>query len=160
MCIRDRSLLPRINIFEDDSILEAYSDNFKILFNKISGQISEFTVGDSIDFFISPSQLHFWRAPNDNDLGNQMPNRTQVWKNAGQRMTTISFKSSLINNVAYIDIVSKDSLSKTTLISNYNVFGSGAVLVKQNIELEDNSLPEIPRFGMKFSLPKDYNDLT
>ena len=157
---QNSSLLPQINIFEDDSSLEAYSDNFKILFNKISGQISEFTVGDSIDLFISPSQLHFWRAPNDNDLGNQMPNRTQVWKNAGQRMTTISFKSSLINNVAYIDIVSKDSLSKTTVISNYNVFGNGAVLVKQNIELEDNSLPEIPRFGMKFSLPKDYNDLT
>jgi len=130
------------------------------LFNKRSGQITEFTVGDSIDLFISPSQLHFWRAPNDNDLGNQMPNRTQVWKNAGQRMTTISFKSSLINNVVYIDIVSKDSLSKTTVISNYNVFGNGAVLVKQNMELEDNSLPEIPRFGMKFSLPKDYNDLT
>ena len=154
------SLLPKINIFEDDSSLEAYSENFKILFNKKSGQITESTVGDSIDLFISPSQLHFWRAPNDNDLGNQMPNRTQVWKNAGQRMTTISFKSSLINNVVHIDIVSKDSLSKTTVISNYNVFGNGAVLVKQNMELEDNSLPEIPRFGMKFSLPKDYNDLT
>ena len=32
--------------------------------------------------------------------------------------------------------------------------------LKKNMELEDNSLPEIPRFGMKFSLPKDYNDLT
>ena len=135
-----------MNIFEDDYSLQAYSENFKILFNKMSGQITEFSLGDSINLFMSPSQLHFWRAPNDNDLGNQMPKRTEVWKNAGKRMKAISFKSSLIDNVAYIDIISTDSLSKTIVMSNYNVYGNGAVQVKQNIESEDASLSEIPRF--------------
>ena len=48
MIRRDIHLIFQMNIFEDDYSPQAYSENFKILFNKMSGQITEFSLGDSI----------------------------------------------------------------------------------------------------------------
>jgi beta-galactosidase len=115
-----------VNLFENDLGVEIYGQRFKIIFHREFGQISQYSI-DGVDLLTSPAEANFWRAPNDNDLGNGMPARTQIWKNAGTRMRTKSINSTLKNNVAEIIFVSEDTLSSTTLTSKYFVYGNGAV---------------------------------
>ena len=150
------SELPALNLFKSDKGAEVYGQGFKVVFDKNFGQLSEYVVnGEAL--ISSPAETHFWRAPNDNDLGNGMPLRTQVWKNAGVRMKTKEVKSILKNNTAVVVMVSEDTLSGTLVESQYSVYGNGMVNVRQTIIIADSILTEIPRIGMKFILPGDYN---
>jgi len=150
------SELPALNLFKSDKGAEVYGQGFKVVFDKNFGQLSEYVVnGEAL--ISSPAETHFWRAPNDNDLGNGMPLRTQVWKNAGVRMKTKEVKSILKNNTAVVVMVSEDTLSGTLVESQYSVYGNGMVNIRQTIIIADSILTEIPRIGMKFILPGDYN---
>ena len=42
----------------------------------------------------------------------------------------------------------------------YNIFGNGLIDIEQEIVIEKESLPELPRFGMKMTLPKDFNKVS
>jgi len=148
-----------VNLFENDLGVEIYGQRFKIIFYREFGQISQYAI-DGVDLLTSPAETNFWRAPNDNDLGNGMPARTQIWKNAGTRMRTKAINSTLKNNVAEIILVSEDTLSSTTLTSKYFVYGNGAVQVSQKIDVTDSTISEIPRFGMKFSMLGNYDKVS
>ena len=153
---QDPTALPSLNLFKNDMGVEIYGKGFKVKFNRESGQISEYVVnGESM--LTTPAEAHFWRAPNDNDLGNGMPGRTQIWKNAGTRMNTKVVYSALKNNTAEILMVGEDSLSSTTITSQYYVYGNGVIKVAQIINISDTTQSEIPRIGMRLSLPSSFN---
>jgi len=148
--------LPTLNLSKNDMGVEIYGNGFKVIFSRKAGQLSEYVVhGESI--ITIPAEANFWRAPNDNDLGNGMPSRTQFWKNAGTRMETKFVYSALKNNTAEILMISEDSISSTTITSQYYVYGNGTIKVDQKFNVSDSTQSEIPRIGMRFSLPGDFN---
>ena len=157
--VHDPKEYPPINLFKNDRGAEIYGQGFKVIFSRESGQISEYVV-DGKDLITKPAEVHFWRAPNDNDLGNGMPNRTDVWKNAGTRMQVKVLNSSLKNNTAEIIMVSEDSLSGTSVRSRYLVFGNGVLALDQFITAGASVEAEIPRIGLLFSLPGDFDQVT
>ena len=157
---KDPTKLSNVQLNENELGVQVFSNGFKISINRSSGQISQYTINDSINLFKLPSEMHFWRAPTDNDLGNDMPKRTDIWKNAGKRMKTISFDYIINNNVANITSVNKDSVTQTVILSNYSIYGNGMIKISQKIESIDSTLSEIPRFGMKFSIIGDFNDIS
>src|SRR5699024_8986351 len=67
----------------------------KLTFDKTKGMITSYKVGIkeyfADNFGIQPN---FWRGPTDNDYGNGMPQRLQVWKQASKdfKVTDISAK--------------------------------------------------------------------
>ena len=153
---QDPTTLPSLNLFKNDLGVEIYGKGFKVKFSRESGQISEYEVnGESL--LTTPAEANFWRAPNDNDLGNGMPGRTQIWKNAGTRMNTKVVYSTLKNNTAEVLLISEDSLSSTTITSQYYVYGNGVIKVAQIINISDTTQSEIPRIGMRLSLPSSFN---
>lgn len=153
---QDPTDLPSLNLFQNDMGAEIYGKGFKVVFSRESGQISEYVVnGESL--LTVPGEANFWRAPNDNDLGNGMPSRTQIWKSAGARIKTKVVYSALKNNTAEVLMISEDSLSSTTITSQYYVYGNGVVKVDQKINITDTTQSEIPRIGMRFSLPGSFN---
>ena len=156
---QDAKDLPALNLFKNDKGAEIYGQGFKVIFGREFGQISEYVV-DGESLFTAPAEAHFWRAPNDNDLGNGMPSRTQIWKNAGARMQTKVLYTALKNNTAEVLLVSEDTLSGTIIRSQYHVYGNGAINVDQTIIITDSTLSEIPRIGMRFALPGDFDQVT
>jgi len=149
-----------VQLNEDELGVQVFSNGFKVSISRNSGQISQYTLNDSINLFKSPSEIHFWRAPTDNDLGNNMPKRTNLWKNVGKRMKTISFEHMINNNVANITAVNEDSVTQAIIVSNYSIYGNGMIKVSQKIASIDSTLSEIPRFGMKFSIPGSFNNVS
>ena len=145
-----------INTTETVDEIQVSGEIFNLTFNKNSGFLEKYFF-ENINYLQEPIVPFFWRAPNDNDLGNKMPNRTQVWKNAGDRMKLVALTSEQNNGQIIIKSAHSDSVSKTVIETEYTVDIDGAINIKRQIDISDNNLPEIPRIGIKFTLSGDFN---
>jgi len=150
--------LPKLEMTENDHLIEVNGAGFKITFDREKGNLSQYNYR-SVDLLKHGMEPHFWRAPNDNDLGNAMQKRTAIWRNTGEEMKVIELKSSVENNVANIQIFSIHDLTGTNLETNYFVYGNGVVKVGHQIRNTKSDNPEIPRFGLKMTLTGDFTEL-
>ncbi|TRZ44325.1 glycoside hydrolase family 2 TIM barrel-domain containing protein [Robertkochia solimangrovi] len=103
---------------------------------------------------------YFWRAPTDNDFGNEMPKRLGVWKNAHKAPevteVVIGKKSDagLPVNVSY-----KLAEVEVPYTVEYLIQPDGTIKITASMDLEGKDLPEIPRFGMRMELAGDLDNL-
>ena len=144
---------------ENDRLIEIKSNDVHIVFNKETGFLESYEVG-LVKYLKQPIVSNFWRAPNDNDLGNGMPKRTGIWKDAGKRMQLRDIAVSEIKNSVQVSTIHFDSLSSTTISTQYKIYNEGAIRLDRKIEILDNTLPEIPRIGVKLSMLGSFNNVT
>ncbi len=106
-------------------------------------------------------QPYFWRAFTDNDYGNNAHNIMGVWRTAHVNRQVLSVKvlnntnDSLVLEVKYLltDINAPYTIS-------YFVDAAGAVTVGAALDISGLQTPELPRFGMRIELPKQYDRLS
>ena len=100
---------------------------------------------------------YFWRAPTDNDFGNQMQQKLGFWRNAHNLLQLDSVKVNDQNSDGMLIecFYNLDAVDVPYNI-NYQILNSGAVKITASINFQNKSLPELPRFGMRLTLPKDY----
>ncbi len=107
-----------------------------------------------------PLKPTFWRAPIDNDFGNNMPVRCNVWKTAFDKGSLVGFE--------HIEFSPSETLIKTQYLLEsgnaeldvyYMVNTLGEVVVDYVFKPLNNELPEIPRIGMKMQLIKALDNL-
>ena len=115
--------------FFDESIL-VKGDDFDISFGQDSGLIDQYKY-KNISLLQNSLRPFFWRAPTDNDLGNGMPERCAIWKNAHEEILLQSLDTSVINNTAIIDAMFIHEITQTQLNIVYSVYGNGMVKIKQ-----------------------------
>lgn len=103
---------------------------------------------------------NFWRAPTDNDYGNQMPYRYAQWKTASlyqQPKETVITKNdtSVIIRYCYVLPTIPESESFVT----YKVTGDGTINTTLEYEAPEN-VTDMPEFGMLFKFDADLENLT
>ncbi len=116
---------------------------------------------DGAELLAGPLHPHFWRAPIDNDRGNGMPLRLQVWRDAHHswRLQSLDVDQPA-EGMAVIraEGMLEDVASAYTLI--YTFYGSGDLMVEAAFEPGREGLPELPRFGMQVELDGSLSQLT
>ncbi|MCP4723855.1 MAG: DUF4981 domain-containing protein, partial [bacterium] len=80
------SRVKKIITRERDGKIIAAGDDFSITVNEKNGVIESYVFRDT-ELILSGPEPNFWRAPNDNDFGNDMPERQGIWKEAGNNRT-------------------------------------------------------------------------
>ncbi|WP_370526831.1 glycoside hydrolase family 2 TIM barrel-domain containing protein [Bacteroides sp. 51] len=105
---------------------------------------------------------NFWRGLTDNDVANRTSSRCATWRYAGKRKSLTTFDitpgidgHSILLSASY-DM--KEQGSKLGI--HYRVFGNGEISVRMHFTPGSQSLPEIPRFGMRMILPAEYEHMT
>jgi beta-galactosidase len=109
-------------------------------------------------FFPEP---YFWRAPTDNDFGNDFINYARVWTSAHTRrkVTKVTVGDQNTEGVP-ITIVYRLPDVRADYTTNYLIRNDGSIQINATLELPaDNEAPEIPRMGMRFALPDAYNQV-
>ena len=102
----------------------------------------------------------FWRVPTDNDFGNKMPLLCGVWRTAhvNRSVRKVSVGEQDANGIRVtVDWMLEDVLVPYTM--EYQICPDGSVVVTGSIDLTGRKLPELPRFGMRMELKKDYERL-
>ena len=149
--------LPVSMEFVDESIL-VKGDDFNMSFDRQSGLLNQYEYRKTS---LLQNALHpfFWRAPTDNDLGNGMPERCEIWKNAHEELLLQSLDTLIIDNIARIDAMYIHQKAQAQLNIVYSIYGNGIVKIKQTLYPSGATLPELPRFGMKMTVPKSFKKL-
>jgi len=125
--------------------------------NKHSGLLSGFKANDKLYFGKTPTP-NFWRAPTDNDFGNEMGKKCNVWRTAGNNTSVkkIEVKEEGGKAIVTADLYLKDVASNYQII--YTMSADGALAVNIHYKAGANELPEMPRFGMIMTLGKEYDN--
>jgi beta-galactosidase len=126
--------------------------NLKIAFNKSTGRLDTYEIS-GVNQLIMPIKSNFWRAPTDNDYGNQMPERLARWKLASYEQNLESFEVKKEDN-GY-NILTKYFLPsiKAYSILEYHISHNGSLLVTNKLNFKSEPVGnEIPRIGTRFQL--------
>jgi beta-galactosidase len=107
---------------------------------------------------------NFWRAPIDNDFGNNLHKRSRVWREAGKnrQVAEVSIKRKA-NNLAEVifnfNLVNEAGEKIADYRSVYAVYGSGDVVVDNHFKMTKEDLPEIVRMGMNLIMPRQFDQM-
>jgi beta-galactosidase len=143
---------------ESDKLFTVSGDNFEIVFDKGKGSLLSYTLNGArlISEGITPD---FWRAPTDNDYGNKLPERAKVWKELSQGL--LAKEVSVVKQPGLFTLNASYNLMEVngSLELKYVVDGTGKVEVSYSMVSEKENLSEIPRVGLKFRMPKVFENL-
>jgi beta-galactosidase len=102
---------------------------------------------------------YFWRAPTDNDFGNDMPGRLGVWRAAheGRKIKSVEVGEQGSNGLP-IKVTYELAVAVPYTI-DYLIQNDGSIKVTASIDMTGRELPELPRFGMRTQLRREYENL-
>ena len=149
----------KLTYSKSGNILTFESGTLKGTFNLVNGNWASYTKNGKAIMQKMP-EPYFWRAPIDNDFGSRMPNTLGVWRNAHYNHKTENvaiIHESADSLVLEVNQLLTDIGAKYQL--RYTILGDASVIISSSIDLSNTSLPEMPRFGMRIELAKEYADL-
>ena len=152
--------LPSIQMSDDGNLVKFQANKTTWTLNRASGLIVSCEYAGQ-ELLVAPLEPHFWRAPIDNDRGNQMVNRQGVWREAGNHWKPAQVE---IDDTQHRRIVV--TATGTLPVGNspyslvYQFLGSGDVIVKANFTAGRDQIPEMARFGMQMGISGDLDQIT
>jgi beta-galactosidase len=181
------SQMASLQLVNGDNQISVNGANFSATIDKNSGFLTSWKYKDT-ELIAEPLMPDFWRAPTDNDRGNQMPNRCAVWRTAMQ-----SWKPQNVTvtqpSPKEVDIAVNARIEDVngTYALTYKIFANGAIRVSGEGQAEGNPqaqqsmrgtrnrgggrsnrrfgrgmqprLAELPRFGMKMAMPAGFETI-
>jgi beta-galactosidase len=156
--------IPALASSQDDSMITLTGNNFMIWFDLTKGVISRFLYEDE-ELLLTGPEPSFWRAPIDNDFGNNNHKRARVWRGAGaeREITGAELLRDHPGQVTVrFEFVLKDGESSpiARYRSAYAVNGLGEVTISNDFEMTKEDLPDLPRFGMNLVMPREFDRVT
>lgn len=155
--------LPKVTLKEkgDEFIVEG--KGFKTIFSKSEATMKSYQLNGK-EMLLSGPVPNFWRAPIDNDFGNDLHKRSGVWRKAGEQKTVKSATVKKVGKDVVVDFNFDLNNEKKQAIANYTstytVLGSGEVVVNNSFKMTGDSLPEIVRFGVNLVMPREFDQMS
>lgn len=167
--LNDTSFFDTLSDVRGELVYKKENDVLIFSSGNISGKI-DLKKGSLFDYQISGNQPinkwqypepAFWRAPTDNDFGNKMPSNMGVWRTAhtNRRVNNVTIGNKTEKGLPVtIEFILTDIQVPYTI--EYFILNDASIQVTASIDMEGKTLPEMPRFGMRMELNKDYDNLT
>jgi len=150
---------PSMLLTESKNNIKVTGEQFEIAFDKPSGTLSSYKM-NGIELIQKGPQINFWRPANDNDKGSQMLKRLGIWREVSREAkpkTVEAFQSS--ENMVYITAKYNLEKVKSSQTVVYIITGDGKIEITSSFETKEEKLPDMPRFGMRWELPVNYDNL-
>ena len=141
-------------------------EHFEVLFDKGGKGLVSYVYGGR-EMIKAIPKPNFWRAPTDNDNGNQMPFRYAQWKLASMYQLN-GIPGSKEPNPAIVQETDKVTVTYTYYLPTtpesscevtYTVTGDGTVHTALSYD-PPKGIHDMPEFGMLFKFDADYENLT
>lgn len=148
-----------IKVVDSKDRVELETAKVYVSIDKKTGLLADYKA-NGISYFLSKPKPNFWRAPTDNDFGNQMPKKLSIWRAAGENTAVkkVEVKEQANKTIVTVDLLLKDVDSNYQLV--YSLTADGALTINVTYKQGSVAVPEMPRFGMIMSLPKKLENFT
>jgi beta-galactosidase len=172
---------------ETDGRIVVSSPAVRFVFDRESGLVTSYRVGGT-EYFNEGFGLqpNFWRGPNDNDYGNGMPLREQIWKQSSRHFRVTDVDAAMEAGAARLKVTFLLPAGNLYIVS-YRIYPDGVVNVSAHFTSTEMSATEtelseatrtatfspgmedarrnasglnVPRIGMRFRLPVTMNTVT
>jgi beta-galactosidase len=139
--------------------LTVKGDNFIVKFDRITGRISSYEI-NGFELFQEGPRINFWRPPNDNDKGSNMISRLGIWREASQEAKLDDLElSQTTDGVVTVQATFNLGPVKGKQTVAYTINGVGKIDIESKLALQKGKLPDLPRFGMRWELPVNFENL-
>lgn len=148
-----------LSLNDENNRITVTAGNVRVEINKRTGLLERYMSNGKyiINGTLTPS---FWRAPIDNDFGNNMQARSNVWRTAGQNTKLNSINVEKVGD----KVVVEAKMLLVDVNSNYDITytinANGEVKVDVAYKAGSDNLPGLPRFGMIVKLPGEYDNFS
>ncbi|WP_115719521.1 glycoside hydrolase family 2 TIM barrel-domain containing protein [Gallaecimonas mangrovi] len=148
-----------LDIQQSQDAIAIHTGDVALRFNTATARLASYQV-KGVETLKAGLFPNFWRALTDNDYGNHFGKETQAfYKFADQKAKVTGVKLSRQGNSAVVTFnVSFPTLHSTASL-NYTVSEGGAVDFTYSANIAKD-LPEMPRFGVKFQMPKGFDEVS
>lgn len=138
-------------------------EDLKVRFDLELGALVSLVSGGK-EYILSGLVPDFWRAPTDNDYGNNMHRRQRVWREAGERVQVRNIRIGhpglgMVRIIVDFDIPGLEDEKIAGLNVVYTIYSTGDIVVSNSFNKVSARIPEIPRMGMQMQLPADFRNL-
>jgi beta-galactosidase len=148
----------KAEVFQSDDYIEIKEGDISWNFDKKSGYMSSWKLNNS-ELLISPATLEFWRATTDNDYGAGFHKEAEIWKTAGENINISDVSVSTENDITTLSFIGEIEEVKATINIDYLFYGGAKFGVQINYSTQNDSLPAMPRFGFRFNLKPNFENL-
>lgn len=156
--------LPTLGLEQGPGTATVTGPDFTARFDLEGGTLTSLEYGGT-ELIRSGPVLNLWRAPTDNDWGNELPRRAAVWRDAPDRadvvdadVTRLAEQAVRVRFDQRLHDEAGDEVAR--LVTTYTVLGSGDIVVDNAFDKTAPDLPELPRFGMNLELPRAFDHVT
>ena len=165
-----------ISVTKEGNIIKIAGDGFGVGFDSSTGSLTTLDYGNGNLLTKGPT-VNFWRAPNDNDYGYNMPLKLKKWKEATQVQNLIGLELNSDDGEKAIDAIKltknpfkvKNDLQLTTthelpsvegqVSITYAINKHGEIMVSTRLKNIKENLPVIPRFGNNLLIDNAYDNV-
>ncbi len=147
----------KVKVYENETEYCIQTAKFKYTFNRLTGMFDSL-VKDNVSVLEKPMEVNIWRAPTDNDRVVRLD-----WEKAGyDRKTVKVYKTSLQNEETCVKIFTEFSVSAIfiqrilEIKACFTIHNDGTINIHMDVN-RNTDLPFLPRFGLRFFLPKDFD---
>jgi len=149
-----------LSVDTNDEGVHIASEGFSAMFDRDSGLLTQVEQGGQ-PMLVSPLTPNLWRAPTDNDNGNDMSVWAKVWKDAAQyrqleSLAIVSQDEHSVTVRAVYQFSDNKGLDIANWRADYQVFSGGDIRVQNHFEKKPG-LPSLPRLGMNLQLSKTFD---
>jgi beta-galactosidase len=160
----DQRAIPALSYTKSKEAIAVTGESFSLTLDPRTGIITQF-MSEGKDLLLSGPVPDFWRAPTDNDFGNNNHKRAAVWRKAGERrdmgrVKVKKQKSGAISIAVNAELLDMDGNPMADYHTLYVINGLGEVTVTSDFVMTAEKLPELPRFGMNLVMPRSYETCT
>lgn len=144
---------------KDDKIIVT-SGTLAYEFSSKDGRSLLSMTNDGKKVFNELPRLNFWRAPTDNDFGEWVQYNLRLWDAAGHNIIYTFKGSQDANGGITVNYEAKLKGIEAKVDLAYTVNKDGSLTTMANYKALADDLPEMVRFGMIMTLPKQVDDFT
>lgn len=157
---KSNSTVGRLEYKVEGNLLEFYSGEITGIIDLKKGMLVKYAINEICPFKKFPEPA-FWRAPTDNDFGNNMPLISGVWRTAHVNRKVKDFEVGKLNSDGLSVKIKWELLDiQVPYTIEYLIQNDGSLKVTGTMNMEGKTLPELPRFGMRMELFSDYDNLS
>ena len=151
----------KLTVKQKKNVLTFEANGITGAFDVKTGTFTSYKRKDAADETLTAFPTpYFWRAPTDNDFGNNGQKKLAVWrfahKNPTVQAVTVGKKTDAGQPIE-VKYLLKDVNVPYTI--NYLIQPDGNITVTASMDRTGKNTPELPRFGMRAELPGSYENL-
>jgi len=146
-------------VTETPSEVVLKTETMSFILSKTNGALLSWKA-NLMELLKGPLEPYFWKTPNDNQKQSGYARELGKWKKAAERIEVVNIKILKQENLVSV----KFEMNLPTIGASYTLLyklnGKGQLQTEVTYTPLCDTIPHIPKFGMRVRIPADFNSIT